>query len=50
MILGGSSTVVPAVIWFPSGTYLISTPLIQYYNTQFLGDVSPRETRRNARN
>jgi len=39
-LLGGSSTIVPAVIWFPGGTYLISTPLIQYYNTQFLGDVS----------
>ena len=36
----GSSTIYPAVIWFPAGTYLVSTPIIQYYNTQFLGDVS----------
>ncbi|KAH2000894.1 hypothetical protein KXV97_007434, partial [Aspergillus fumigatus] len=34
----GSSTIYPAVIWFPAGTYLVSTPIIQYYNTQFLGD------------
>ncbi|KAH2526848.1 hypothetical protein KXW97_002492, partial [Aspergillus fumigatus] len=31
-------TIYPAVIWFPAGTYLVSTPIIQYYNTQFLGD------------
>ncbi|OBT82398.1 hypothetical protein VE02_09582 [Pseudogymnoascus sp. 03VT05] len=34
----GSSTIYPAVVWFPSGTYLISSSIIQYYNTQFLGD------------
>ncbi|GFF99898.1 hypothetical protein IFM53868_10509 [Aspergillus udagawae] len=34
----GSSTIYPAMIWFPAGTYLVSTPIIQYYNTQFLGD------------
>jgi hypothetical protein len=34
----GSSTTTPAVVWFPSGTYLVSSPIIQYYNTQFLGD------------
>lgn len=36
----GASTKVPAVIYFPAGTYLVSSPIIQYYNTQFLGDVS----------
>lgn len=36
----GTSTVVPAVVYFPAGTYLVSSPIIQYYNTQFLGDVS----------
>lgn len=36
----GSSSATPAVIYFPSGTYLISDSLIMYYNTQFLGDVS----------
>ncbi|PTB47605.1 carbohydrate-binding module family 50 protein [Trichoderma harzianum CBS 226.95] len=34
----GSSTIFPAVVYFPPGTYLISTPIIQYYNTQLLGD------------
>ncbi|KAH6696865.1 pectate lyase superfamily protein-domain-containing protein [Plectosphaerella plurivora] len=34
----GTSTVVPAVVYFPSGTYLVSSSIIQYYNTQFLGD------------
>lgn len=36
----GSSTVYPAMVYFPPGTYLVSSPIIQYYNTQFLGDVS----------
>jgi hypothetical protein len=36
----GTSTIVPAVVYFPSGKYLVSSPIIQYYNTQFLGDVS----------
>ena len=36
----GTSTTVPAVVYFPSGKYLVSSPIIQYYNTQFLGDVS----------
>ena len=35
-----SSTTVPAVIYFPPGTYLVSSSLIQYFNTEFLGDVS----------
>ncbi|CAG8407763.1 unnamed protein product [Penicillium salamii] len=34
----GSSTRFPAVVFFPPGTYLVSSPVIQYYNTQFLGD------------
>ncbi|KAJ5639538.1 uncharacterized protein N7484_007400 [Penicillium longicatenatum] len=34
----GSSTIYPAVVYFPSGTYLVSSPIIQYYNTQFLGN------------
>ncbi|KAG7286304.1 hypothetical protein NEMBOFW57_008612 [Staphylotrichum longicolle] len=33
-----SSTIVPAVVYFPPGTYLVSATIIQYYNTQFLGD------------
>ncbi|KAK2742694.1 hypothetical protein FQN57_005149 [Myotisia sp. PD_48] len=34
----GSSTIYPAVVYFPPGTYLVSSPIIQYYNTQFLGN------------
>lgn len=34
----GSSTTLGAVVYFPAGTYLISTPIIQYYYTQFIGN------------
>ncbi|TPX10950.1 uncharacterized protein E0L32_008156 [Thyridium curvatum] len=34
----GSSTRFPAVVYFPPGTYLVSSPIIQYFNTEFLGD------------
>ncbi|KAF9885051.1 hypothetical protein FE257_000782 [Aspergillus nanangensis] len=34
----GSSSTTPAVVYFPSGTYLVSAPLIQYYYTQFVGN------------
>ncbi|CAG8905451.1 unnamed protein product [Penicillium egyptiacum] len=34
----GPSTIYPATVWFPKGTYLVSSPIIQYYNTEFLGD------------
>ncbi|KAL3473173.1 pectate lyase superfamily protein-domain-containing protein [Aspergillus californicus] len=37
----GSSTIRPAVVYFPKGTYLISSSIIQYYNTQILGDKKP---------
>jgi hypothetical protein len=37
-----SSTTVPALVYFPPGTYLVSKPLVQLYYTQFVGDaVSP---------
>lgn len=35
-----SSTVLPAIVYFPAGTYLVSAPLIQYYYTQFVGDAN----------
>jgi glucan 1,3-beta-glucosidase len=38
----GSSTTLGALVYFPSGTYLISTPVIQYYYTQFVGDANSR--------
>jgi hypothetical protein len=34
----GSSTVTPAVVFFPSGTYLVSASIIAYYYTQLIGD------------
>ena len=33
-----SSTVVPALVYFPPGTYVVSKPIIQYYYTQLVGD------------
>lgn len=33
-----SSTVTPALVYFPAGTYLVSTPIIQFYYTQLVGD------------
>lgn len=33
-----SSTTSPALVYFPPGTYLISSPIIQYYFTQLVGD------------
>lgn len=34
----GSSTITPALVYFPRGTYLISAPIIAYYYTQLIGD------------
>ncbi|PYI31826.1 pectin lyase-like protein [Aspergillus indologenus CBS 114.80] len=34
----GSSSTLGAVVYFPAGTYLISTPIVQYYYTQFVGN------------
>jgi len=33
-----SSTLSPALVFFPQGKYLISSPIIQYYFTQLVGD------------
>ncbi|KAF7322587.1 hypothetical protein HMN09_00037200 [Mycena chlorophos] len=33
-----SSTITPAVVYFPQGTYLVKTPIIAYYYTQLIGD------------
>ena len=35
-----SSTTTPAIIYFPSGTYLVSKPIVQLYYTQFVGDAT----------
>ncbi|KAI8621283.1 glucan 1,3-beta-glucosidase [Chytriomyces sp. MP71] len=39
-----SSTVSPAVVYFPPGTYLVSQPIIQYYYTQMIGDATDLPT------
>ncbi|KAI1335701.1 glucan 1,3-beta-glucosidase GLUC78 precursor [Xylariaceae sp. FL0016] len=33
-----SRTRTPALVYFPPGTYMVSTPIIQTYYTQFVGD------------
>ncbi|KAI0780740.1 exo-beta-1,3-glucanase [Trametes elegans] len=33
-----SSTTTPALVYFPQGTYKVSTPLIAYYYTELVGD------------
>ncbi|TFK54506.1 exo-beta-1,3-glucanase [Heliocybe sulcata] len=33
-----SSTISPAVVYFPKGTYVVSAPLVAYYYTQLIGD------------
>ncbi|KAK7526327.1 glycoside hydrolase family 55 protein [Phyllosticta citriasiana] len=35
-----STTVKPAIIYFPAGTYVVSKPIIQYYYTQIVGDAT----------
>jgi glucan 1,3-beta-glucosidase len=40
----GSTTTLGAVVYFPPGTYLISTPIVQYYYTQFVGNPTTRPT------
>lgn len=35
-----SSTTTPAIVYFPAGTYAVSKPIIQYYYTQFVGDIN----------
>lgn len=35
-----SSTVTPALVYFPAGTYLVSKPIVQYYYTQLVGDAT----------
>jgi glucan 1,3-beta-glucosidase len=37
-----SSTTTPAVVYLPSGTYLVSSPIIDYYYTQIIGNPNGR--------
>ncbi|KAF8448258.1 pectate lyase superfamily protein-domain-containing protein [Kalaharituber pfeilii] len=40
----GSSTTKPAVVYFPGGTYLVSSSIEMYYNTQLIGNPNSRPT------
>lgn len=35
-----STTITPAIVYFPAGTYMVSKPLNQYYYTQMIGDAT----------
>lgn len=35
-----SSTVTPAIVYFPPGTYMVSAPIVQQYYSQFIGDAN----------
>ncbi|KAM0199133.1 hypothetical protein ACHAPI_003581 [Fusarium lateritium] len=35
-----SSTVTPAIVYFPTGTYVVSKPILPYYYTHMVGDLS----------
>lgn len=37
-----SCTTAPALVYFPSGTYRISKPIVSFYNTHILGDAVER--------
>ena len=39
-----SSTITPALVYFPPGKYLVSKPIISYYYTQLVGDYNSRPT------
>lgn len=43
-----SSTITPAIIYFPAGTYLVSTPIIAWYYSQLIGDPLNRPTIKGA--
>ncbi|KAK3337737.1 pectate lyase superfamily protein-domain-containing protein [Cercophora scortea] len=34
------STITPAVVYFPPGTYLITSPIVDFYYTQIIGDAN----------
>ncbi|KAK3307184.1 pectate lyase superfamily protein-domain-containing protein [Chaetomium strumarium] len=43
-LLCGSTSVLGGVVFFPAGTYMVSSPIIQYYFTQFIGDPTNKPT------
>lgn len=46
----GSTTTLGAVVYFPPGTYMISTPIIQYYYTQFIGNPNNKPVIKGSQN
>ena len=45
-----SSTITPAIVYFPPGTYMVSKPIVQLYYTQFIGDAITLPTLKAAPN
>ncbi|KAF8072070.1 exo-beta-1,3-glucanase [Lyophyllum atratum] len=45
-----SSTVVPALVYFPPGVYILTTPILPYYYTALVGDAKNRPTLKAAGN
>lgn len=43
-----SSTTQPALIYFPAGTYLVSSPIVAWYYSQLIGDPFNRPTIKGA--
>ena len=35
----GGSTIYPATVYFPPGNYIVTGSIIQYFNTELLGNV-----------
>jgi glucan 1,3-beta-glucosidase len=35
---GETTSITPAVVYFPAGTYVISSPIVDYYLTQLIGN------------
>ncbi|KAF3929479.1 hypothetical protein ABW19_dt0200131 [Dactylella cylindrospora] len=46
----GSTTVLGALVYFPAGTYIISSPIIQCYYSQFIGNPNDRPVIKGAPN
>ncbi|GFF54115.1 hypothetical protein IFM58399_09743 [Aspergillus lentulus] len=46
----GSTSALGAVVYFPAGTYPISTPIVQYYYTQFVGNPTLKPVIKGAKN
>ncbi|KAJ6789224.1 hypothetical protein PWT90_05834 [Aphanocladium album] len=46
----GSTTTLQALVYFPPGNYVVSSPIIQYYHTQFVGNALKRPTLKGAKN